>query len=268
LALIKKTSKILAIFAILFFMMINMAGCKPKAVLLYDDSLYHFAAEALDRLNYAYTATSDWTTFNDAFQASEWDIVVVDNPNRADTTLVAEALMYDYITKGGRLAISSWMLSWDWDNALWNALGYAHAGPTEYSPRPVYKTKGPNRLWTSPLAIPDLNFAGADDNYGTNCYPGSVFGDGEILAVFDKSSPETMGALFVANDDRTILNAFKFDDGIKGGVPIDEDVDGLADSVEWWINEIRYINASCGKSVMPVAPAVQSGLGGTPVADN
>lgn len=67
-ALIKKTSKILAIFAILFFMMINMAGCKPKAVLLYDDSLYHFAAEALDRLNYAYTATSDWTTFNDAFR--------------------------------------------------------------------------------------------------------------------------------------------------------------------------------------------------------
>ena len=266
-ALINKSSRILAVSAILCFLVLNMAGCKPKAVLLYDDSNNHFAAEALDRLNYAYTSTTDWVAFNNAFKSSEWDLVIVDNPTQADVTKLAETLLNDYVTKGGRLAICSWMVHWDPENALWGSLGFEHSGPTEFMPRPVYKTPGPDRLWTSPLAIPDLDFTGADDLYGTNCYPGSAIGDGGIMAVFDKSAPETMGALFVANEGRTIFNAFKPDDGAIGGVPIDKDADGLPDSVEWWINEIRYVNASCAKPVMPVGPAEMNSLYTSPVMD-
>ncbi len=102
----------------------------------------------------------------------------------------------------------------------------------------------------------------ATTEYGTHGFPGSETGDGDILAVFDTDNPTTTGALFIANNGRTIFNAFLLDDGIEGGLPMDRDGDGMGDSVEYWMNEISFVAAQSGKSVMPILP-----LGGVGISE-
>ncbi len=51
------------IVAIVAFMLVQLSGCKPKAILLYDDSNSHFAAEALTELAYSFTTVTTMEDF-------------------------------------------------------------------------------------------------------------------------------------------------------------------------------------------------------------
>ncbi len=228
-----------------------MSGCGPKQVLLYDNSENHFAREALERLNYAYIEVDTMGEFVTVFQSKAWDLLVFDNPASPDPESGALPLIDDFVTRGARAVVSTMNIG-EWPTmALWAKLGYHKEGASNLIPKSIYKINFTDEIWKRPHAAPELVFLGADDNHPNNGFPGSAVGSGEIIAVFSVITPATNAALIRANDGRTLLNSFLLDDGVEGGEPIDEDGDSIADSIEWWMNEIRYVSSQPGESIMP-----------------
>jgi len=240
-----------AIMVLLIVLAINLSGCGPKEVLLYDDSTNHFARTALDRLNYAYLEVNTWGEFVTAFQAKAWDLLVMDNPSAPDPESGGLPLIDDFVTRGARAVISTMNIGQYPSMALWATLGYHKEGESSLIPKSIYKINATETIWKRPNAAPELIFADADDNYSKNGFPGSTVGSGVILAVFSVMTPATNAALIEANEGRTLLNSFLLDDGVHCAVPIDTDGDSVADSVEWWMNEIRYVSSQPGESIMP-----------------
>ncbi len=224
---------------------------KPSAVLLFDESVNGFAEEALENLAIASVKTTNQTDFNDAFSGAEWDLVVFDNPN--SVTSASYGLLYDYVTKGGRVVISSWQLNNG--AALWEALGYDYGSNVNIKVD-VLRLNKSDPLWRNPFRTTDLYFANAEDNYYTvNSQPGSATGTGAQFATFEEGNP-AKGAVFVANAGRTILNAFLLDDGVDSlDVPVDSNANGTPDSEEWWTNQIKYVCSRPGEKIQPVMPA-------------
>ena len=264
-----KLARIVLITAIVAFMLVQLSGCKPKAVLLYDDSNNHFAALALDELAYSYTTVTTIEDFATALLSQKWDLIVADNPYYGDTSFGTGAILYDFVTKGGRLVISSWQTTINSSWPLWEELGSDVDGLEYLVPMTIFKLQPAHTIWNEPNALPHLWLEfGDDEEYTSHGFPGSEIGDGDILAVFDANAPTTTGALFIANSGRTIYNAFLLDDGIEGGLPMDRDGDGMGDSIEYWMNEISFVAAQSGKSVMPVLPAASFGVSEGAEANN
>ena len=248
-----KTARAAAIFLLLLLLALNLAGCAPKAILLFDDFVNHFAEEALDMLFDRYTVVDNWEDFMTAFQSRAWDLLVVDNPTEPDPEIGPIPIMYDFINKGGRAVISSMNIGVHGILPLWSKLGYTSCDCPYPLPKSVYRLDPTFSIWLKPNEAPDLQFDDADDPSDvSDGYPGSATSGGEILASFDTSAPSTTGAVFVANDGRTILNSFLLDSGVEDHIPMDKDGDSIADSVEWWMNEIRYVSSKPGKSIQPI----------------
>jgi hypothetical protein len=159
--------------------------------------------------------------------------------------------MDDFVTRGARAVISSVNIGYHPSMHIWQTLGYHKEGETSLIPKSIYKINSTETIWERPHAAPELDFLGADDNHMTNGFPGSATGSGVILAVFSVMTPATNAALIEANEGRTLLNSFLLDDGVYCGEPIDSDDDSVADSVEWWMNQIRYVASKPGESIMP-----------------
>ena len=243
-----------AIFIALSAFALSLAGCGPKEVLLYDDSGNHFAAEALNRLNYRFTTVTTMEDFVGVFQSKAWDLLVMDNPSLVDGQTGALPLVDYFVTHGAKAVISTMNIRQWPDLTLWASLGYRSEGFPNLAPMPVYKVNPSFPLWRSPRSAPELDFEGADDLYVNNGFPGSAIGSGTILAVFSKITPATNAAVISANDGRTILNCFLLDDGARSSIPINTDGDSIADSVEWWMNEISYVASQPGVQVKPGPP--------------
>ena len=248
---INKKISTAAVMVLLLILSLSLSGCGPKQVLLYDDSENHFAREALERLNYAYIEVDTMGEFITVFPSKAWDLLVMDNPTAPDPESGALPLINDFITRGARAVISTQNIGTWPGMALWANLGYQKEGDSNLIPKSIYKINPTEAIWERPHTAPELIFTGADDNHPTNGFPGSAVGSGVILAVFSTTTPATNAALIEANEGRTLLNSFLLDDGVYCGEPIDEDDDSVADSVEWWMNQIRSVVSQPGESIMP-----------------
>ena len=149
--------------------------------------------------------------------------------------------------------MSTWKL--DIGSALWGALGYSNTESVG-NKLDVLRLNKMSVFWRDPFKAPDLYFANAeDDYYGTNAQPGSAVGTGTLYAIFEEGNP-AKGAVFMANAERTILNAFLLDDGVDSSfAPVDFNDNGIPDSEEWWTNEIKYVCSQPGQTIQPVMPA-------------
>lgn len=172
----EKFSRVMAIMLLLASLSTNMAGCAPKAVLLYDDSNNHYAAQALNRLHYAYTTVNTMEDFFTVFQSREWDLVVMDNPSLVDGMTGALPLIEDFIKKGAKAVISSMNMG-QWPSmSLWSSFGFQFEGLSNLVPMPVFKVNSTLQIWKWPNAAPELDFEGAADLYPKNGFPGSAIG--------------------------------------------------------------------------------------------
>lgn len=257
-------NKILMIIILVAIMVIAQPACKkfikPVAVLLFDESINGFAEDALDNLAIAYTKVTDYSVIVSVLESAEWDLIVFDNPNRSIGN--AYSLLYDYVTRGGRLVISTWTLNNG--HQLWGSLGYTYVETLD-SKADVLRLNKLSSLWRDPFATTDLDLEVVADNYySTNAQPGSASGSGELFATFETGNP-SKGAVFVANSNRTILNAFLLDDAaiITEGIPsdlLDSNGNGIPDGEEWWTNEIKFVCSNPGQKVQPVMPASISSI--------
>lgn len=246
-----KHDKTAAVIAMLLVIAFGMAGCAPKSVLLYDDSINHFAAEALNRLSYNFEKVTTMEDLVEVFKAKEWDLLVMDNPLLDDGETGALVLVNDFVTKGAKAVVSSMNIAIWPGMAVWASMGYHYEGTPNSTPRSIYKGNPSLSIWKRPNAAPELDFDFADDSHVNNGFPGSAVRDGQILAVFSTITPATNAAVISANDGRTILNSFYLDDGVECNIPIDSDGDSIADSVEWWMNEISYVASNPGEAIKP-----------------
>lgn len=256
----RKRALLIALFVLLI--VVIQPACtkfiKPTSVLLFDESINGFAEAALNNLSIAYTKVTDYGAIVSVLQSVAWDLIVFDNPNQGIEN--AYTLLYDYVTRGGRLVMSTWKLNTT--HPLWGALGYVYSQSLS-NKTDVFRLNKLSSLWKDPYTATDLYFASSEDNYyGTNAQPGSVTGTGKLFATFEEGET-TAGAVFIANSGRTILNAFLLDDGalMPEGVPIypvDYNTNGTPDSVEWWTNEIKYVCSTPGKKIQPTILSVLS----------
>lgn len=252
----KRTAqRLILAFALVLLIALAQSGCvNQMPILVYDDSMTNFAQTALDNLMYSYTMTTGEEEFQEALTSRAWGLVVFDNPNMGISWNVL-SLLEDYAANGGRLVASSWNVGNMPSHGLWAALGYSYTS-TYYNLNDVNRLSDIEPILDNPLVAPDLLISSVSDWYGTNGYPGSAIGDGIMIASFNSSTAADQGAVFVANDGRTIFNAFLPSDaydyfGSDGA--IDSNRNGMADAMEWWLDEISYVSAQPGKNVKPSA---------------
>lgn len=251
----RTTQRLILAFALIMLIALVQSGCvNQMPILVYDDSNLNFAQTALDTLMYSYTTTTDEDIFQDALTSREWGLVIFDNPNMnisPDLLTVLE----DYVARGGRFIASSWSIGNYPGHGLWAELGYSFTA-TYYNLNDVNRLSVEEPIIDSPFVAPDLIITSVTDMYGTNGYPGSAIGSGRAIASFNSSTAADQGAVFVANDGRTILNAFLLADAYDYYGPngaIDTNDNGMADAMEWWLDEISYVSAQPGKNIKPSA---------------
>jgi hypothetical protein len=259
--LLRKTARAIIIATVLILIVMMQPGCTKKMQILYfTDTDWEFAGEAMDKMHLAYTQFYSIIDFAEAFAAKAWDLVIFENRHLLiykDAYEATLGLLLDFVQKGARVIIStSYLDEVDYD-IVWGLFGYEH----DYSglvPLSVYKIDPTDEIWNDPNVIPDLNYASATDLYGAaiNAFKGKAVGSGVKIATFNSGNPNdaNSGAVFSANGGRTLLNAFYLDDAAIGDVPIDSDADGIADAVEWYMNEITYLQNQGGITVQPGFP--------------
>ena len=254
--------RIVATIVILSAIMLIQPGCAKKMSIIYfTDSTNNFLGEAMDNMGYKYVTTYSFLDFADAFVNDAWDLVVFDNRHIGVLPIYAEpvfqALWY-YIMQGGKVLISTPYLEESDFEIIWGALGYKYVSSSA-APINVYRLNAASEFWNEPEEAPDMNFTGATDLFGSgqmNAFKGSAYDSGVKMATFNQSIPGDLnsGAVFVANGGRTILNAFFLDDAVRAGLPIDNDSDGTADAVEWYMDELFALEQVPGEKVGPTPP--------------
>ena len=243
----------LAVIIVAMIIMMQPGCSKRMAILYFTDSDNDFMGEALDRMNYAFTRIYSLLDFATIDQSAEWDLIIFDNrfpsPIPGYQEILLTMLFY-YQQQGGKVILTSSELGNDDFAVLLSAFGYEHKA-TSLTPISVYKIEPDSEFWTEPNDVPDLYFAGVTDTYGTapNAFKGAAVLSGIKMASFNAANRADLnaGAIFKANSGRTILNAFFLDDAVVGGVPIDFDIDGIPDAVEWYMNELAAIEKVPGE---------------------
>lgn len=251
----RTTLRFIMVLLLIALVLSIQSGCtKQLAILVYDDSYSYmgFSQEALDSLSLGYTLTTYYGDFQTAFSSAAWDMVIFDNPYWGLPGDVL-SLLQDYVARGGKLVMSTWMPAVNNTHGLWAQLGYSYSTYFE-NLVDVDKLFSDEWLLNNPYKTPDLELSSmADEFFGVDGFPGSVVGDGRIIASFDGSGAYNMGAVIWANSGRTILNAFLLADAYDyyGDEPLDADGDGMADATEWWADEISYVSTRPGSKIQP-----------------
>lgn len=260
-----KTSlfKIMMITFLLVSVVLLQPGCtKLMAILYFDNTVFNYAGKALDRLHFSYLKTANNSTFHTALTSQPWDLVIIDSI--ADYSLhdLDIPLLEELIDGGARMIIT--IHDMDEDASFWAKLGFVYEGPMDYlgdyRPAPVWTIHDAlwEQLWDEPnnvaSSIP-MNQAddGLDVNHTIpNAFKGSVAPGGYMVGKYVSGTPDPdEGAVFMANDGRTIVNAFLLDYADFNNVPLDFDHDDIPDAIEWYMNEIVFVRDAGGVSVQP-----------------
>ena len=203
-------------------------------ILLCDDSRMGTAAEALNRLGYAHTATG-YAGLNTDLASQPWQLVVVDEP--ANKPSGGWTTLTTHVTAGNQVIVSSWDLGdqlYDSDGIeLCAALG-ATPGGNLGAPATVtdWDADGPP-IFAFRQSVP-ASLAGWTDRWGVNANPLTVDPDHAMaLAGFTVDPAAGQAAIAFNTHGRGFLNGFLWDDRDQ-----DSDADGIQDMVELVMNQV------------------------------
>ena len=199
----------------------------PLNVLVRADTAAPILA-ALARMGVDDVVETAEPTFADAYDAQEWDLVIVDLSNTG-TTLLKERVLERVGT--GKLIFNYWNL--DEDTDLMFAFGVSCDSvdlPPELAPLP----SAPVDLFAFRETFP-APLVSAQDRWADSGDVFTLTGPGDAL-VSRHGSP-TEAFIVQTNDGSTILNGF-----LPGEyVSIDADADGVDDITELFVNEITWL---------------------------
>lgn len=210
----------------------DLAWSPPTTVLIYYDSFTATtepASLAATRMGATtVTATTSEATFNTAYDAGGWDLVVIDIPGSGIPAGVRTRAM-DRVTAGLPLNFSWWSLNSD--PALATALGVSTTSFN--SPRSVFPTTTASTdlfdlIETFPVPLTSSRDAG--DNGDTL----ALTSGGDVLCSVDSAAGPNI--VVVTTGGTTVVNGFlpwDFQD-------TDNDSDGVTDMVELYVNEFAY----------------------------
>ena len=216
-------------------------AAEPK-ILVYADDFIHTAPntyvdQALARLALSYTAYYDqaFAGFEQALASGgPWNLVIFDDENYRPPASTFQALN-DYVTSGGKLVISTWVMDSNPGLPIWTQLGVAFRADDNEPPDPVYWWQPTHLVFTYPESVPQFTgrVGGLYEPYGQQV---AVLPGASALAGYTVGGPEADQAALVLNaGGRGIFKGFSDCDNNA-----DLDTDGVPDPVELWENLISY----------------------------
>lgn len=165
------------------------------------------AQTALTNLGLPFTLTVDSASFEAELAITVAPLVVVDNPSNL-LTANASLLLADYIDNGGSVLLSYWDL--DTDLTLQTAFGVASAFDFTI-PQEVFAWEDTHPIWNDPSPLVSVP-VGVGDPWIDDGDTMTVGVDAEALGGFLGATPAAgQAGIIVANDDRTIVNGFTYD---------------------------------------------------------
>jgi len=184
---------------------------------------------ALESLGISYEHYSiDYRRFADALRKQDWEVVIVEAPCAKHDWDV----LIDWVGNGGRLLSSLWEPS----SEFFTAMG-AKKVQSIYDPQKLYLWEPSHPLFTTPNAVPSPLIPKEHipwDDHGDKMEPleGAV-----AYAGFSSTPKANEAATILANEGRTLINGFLFDDFWE----VDTDKDGKADIIEYVENQISFL---------------------------
>ena len=221
------------------------ARLAPMNILIYADDDHHtapdtFLDQALQALGLSYTAhyDDDFAGFEADLALGGWDLVLFGNDNYWPESSTLDALNA-YAAGGGRVIVTSWVMSDDPGHALWTTLGATWVADDDDPPAPVYWWQPGHRFFNLPNGVPEFTSL-AHVGYGTYGQYVEPLAGFQALAGYTTPGPDpNQAALILGNGGRTIFKGF-----LDGQNDADLDDDGVLDGVELWINMISSLSLS------------------------
>lgn len=205
----------------------HAAPIEGKVLLFTDVSETSTSEIALDLLGVFYEVFRNEAAFVGALNKGGWDLVVVECPiTRHDYSSVVS-----WVKGGGRLLLSVW----DASKALFEAVEVKSA--KEYSsPMKVYAWDPSSPLLTAYKGVP-LPLTPSSDQFWKSGDLLDPVGDGMAVAGHTTAPTSGQAAVVVANDGRTVVNGFLFENFRR----VDQDKNGIEDIVEFVANQLAYL---------------------------
>ncbi len=167
-----------------------------------------------------------------ALDSGEWDLVIFDGSVDCDPAVFPD--LTDYVNAGGKLVFNCWQFWGSGSNdPIVAAMGVTAPVPV-MSPVPVYRW-GDSPLFWLVEDVPDFSVP-FDAGFGLTGFQVDPLPGAVAVAGLTASASQGQAAIVVANDGRTIWR------GITDYTyPGDEDLDGVVDTVELWVNTIEML---------------------------
>lgn len=195
-------------------------------------------ALALNDLGINYYLTGNYETiaheyFNISLSKYNWDLVIIDNPNRYGLDDYLKDIE-NYVDSGGMLMMSYFNVDLNKTNPLWAKLGFEYNSNFTDQP-PLYIWDSTHQIFNQPFDYNAANFT----------YVTPYYDDGDMLTVLPNGIPlaglnatETAGGAIIVlrDDEQTLYNGYLIDE-FTGDI----DDSTYADNFELWKNEIAFM---------------------------
>lgn len=203
--------------------------CTRGTVLILDDSSSDAASSAATTLGYTVLNTTTRATFQTAFDAGGFDLVIYDG-SAAGLDADDATRLETWVAGGGKLIFGAF--NFDDFASLQAALGVS--ATSFASPRPIHRANGALiDLYDQFDSFPNPFTTALDtDDNGDEL---TLVGEGQILASFDSASGP--GAIVRTTEGRAIVNGFV----VSEIGAADTDMDAVEDRIELLRNEINLL---------------------------
>lgn len=177
-----------------------------------------------------YRAEDEYDEFVRALASHDWGLVIMEAPySRYDWDPLIE-----WVADGGKLISSLWEPS----SAFLRALGAERVESFD-EPSRVYSWRSDHPLFTRPNSVPSPLVTQEDSRWRDNGDRLKALEGAIAYAGFSREPSPDEAATILANNERTLINGFLFDDFAD----IDSDGDGKDDIVEYVENQIQFLLA-------------------------
>lgn len=214
-------------------------GCQNvTAVLVYNGSNGSSTSpeDAITSLGHTAIVTNDEATFNAAFDAGGFSVIIVDNPSTFGTVPPdMHTRLESWVAGGERLIFGFWNL--DDDPTMQATLNVSVVASLDPAPPIFPDPASPIDLFATPDAFPSpLAYV---DGWADNGDELALVGGGFVAGRFTDAATGA-GAILVTQGDRVITNGFMISEAaVPGGT--DGDGDGILDGEELLRNEYDFL---------------------------